>query len=94
MNAAVEHIHRTVHKMMMKTVNTDQLILDKVLPYVVFAYSNATHSAAHFTQYFLVHGKHAILPYDYLTQHSTNEHHGSYDDYIRCKAALCIRSCM
>jgi hypothetical protein len=80
-NAAIERIHRTMHQMLMKVVDTDQRNWDKVLPYVVFAYNNATHSATNFTPYFLVHGRHANLPYDYLTQHPTNEHYESYDDY-------------
>jgi hypothetical protein len=44
-NAAVERIHRTMHQLIMKVVDSDQRNWDKVLPYVVFAYNNATHSA-------------------------------------------------
>jgi hypothetical protein len=38
-------------------------------------------AATGFTPYFLVHGRHANLPYDYLSQHPSAENYESYDDF-------------
>ena len=63
-NAFVERVNGTFKGMLAKCVNEDHTDWDEKLGDVNFSYNTAVHSVTKFSPYYLLYGKHPILPID------------------------------
>lgn len=80
-NSTVERIHRSLHNMMMRVVDSDQRNWAEKLPYLQFAYNCSVHSSTGYSPFFLHHGRRPNLPFEFMSEAPTVDSYTNYDDY-------------
>ena len=81
-NGAVESWHRTLNSMFAKCVRTDQKDWSDWLPYIVFCYNAAEHSATKFSPFFVFTGRTPIWTVDLITLPDNVKASESVPEYV------------
>ncbi|XP_077498029.1 uncharacterized protein LOC144108737 [Amblyomma americanum] len=65
-NWVTERLNRTLTDMLSMYVSPDHKDWDLALPYVTFAYNTSRHDTTGYSRFYLLYGRHVVLPLDTL----------------------------